>query len=82
MAPLQSCYAGREQTAAPDPDLTTTGPSKNRSYLAPANENDSYHLLLIRVDTSGCSGTKMSKVVSATASHTCTDTNGLLTTNL
>ena len=44
--------------------------------------HDSYHLLLLRVDTSGCSGTKMSKVVSATASHTCTDTNGLLTTNL
>ena len=47
-----------------------------------ACRQDSYYLLLIRVDTSGCSGTKMSKVVSATASHTCTDTNGLLTTNL
>ena len=36
-----------------------------------------------RLDTcGGTTSTKVSKVVSAAASHTCSDTNGLLTTNL
>jgi len=35
-----------------------------------------------RMDTTGSAATKMSKVTSATASNTSSDTNGLLTTNL